>query len=197
MEPMDPVYEQNKDVLKPWIDAHRLKKIEGTWYKDGRYMVTGEVQHQCTFKRAHHDLPVYGHPGINKTNQLTSRRYWWPNMRKDVMEYVCRCAECQWNKINTQPTRAPLQLIYPKPEAMSFETIALDFITKLPISQGYNSILTITDHNCSKAVLFIPCREAMMAEEMVGLILQHIFPQFGLPLMFISDRDSKFASKFI
>ncbi len=80
---------------------------------------------------------------------------------------------------------------------MPFETVALDFITKLPISQGYNSILTITDHNCTKAAIFIPCKESMTAEETAGLIVQHVFPRFGLPLKFISDRDPKFASRFI
>jgi len=59
---------------------------------------------------------------------------------------------------------------------MPFETVTLDFITKLPPSQGYDSILTIMDHDCSKAALFIPCREAMTAEEIAGLIVQHIFP---------------------
>jgi len=80
---------------------------------------------------------------------------------------------------------------------MPFETIALDFITKLPISQGYDSILTVTDHDCTKVAVFIPCKESMTAEETAGLIAQHIFPCFGLPLKFISDRDPKFASRFI
>ncbi len=80
---------------------------------------------------------------------------------------------------------------------MPFETVALDFITKLLISQGYDSILTVTDHDCSKATLFIPCKEAMTVEETAGLIMQHVFPWFGLPLKFISDRDPKFTSKFI
>jgi len=92
------------------------------------------------------------------------------------MDYVRGCADCQQNKINTQPTKASISPIFPKPEAMPFETIALDFITKLPISQGYDSILTITDHNCTKAAIFIPCKESMTAEEMAGLIVQHIFP---------------------
>ncbi len=35
MEASDPVYAQDEGTLKPWIDAHQLKKIEGTWYKDG------------------------------------------------------------------------------------------------------------------------------------------------------------------
>ena len=36
MEAVDPIYVQDKELIKPWIDAHCLKKIEGTWYKDGQ-----------------------------------------------------------------------------------------------------------------------------------------------------------------
>ena len=85
-------------------------------------------------------------------------------MQQEIKEYVQGCADCQRNKINTHPIRAPLQPIYPQPEALPFETIALDFITKLPKSQGYDSLLTITDHNCTKALVFIPCKEEITAE---------------------------------
>src|SRR6266702_140534 len=197
MEVADPVYTQDKGLLKPWVNAHRLKKVEGVWYKEGRCVVTGGMEYKRTFIQIHHDAPVYGHPGINKTYQLTGQRYWWPNMQQDVKDYVRGCAECQRNKINTWPTKAPLSPIFPTHEAMPFETVALDFITKLPISQGYDSILTVTDHDCMKASVFIPCKESMTAEETAGLIVQHIFPRFGLPLKFISDRDPRFASRFI
>ncbi len=197
MEAADPIYAQDEEMLKPWINAHHLKKVEGIWYKEGRRVVTGRMEHKWTFIQAHHDTPVYGHPGINKTHQLVSRRYWWPNMQQDIKDYVRGCAECQRHKVNTRPTKAPLSPIFPRPEAMPFETVTLDFITKLPISQGYDSILTITDHDCTKAAVFIPCKESITAEETMGLIVQHIFPQFGLPLKFISDRDPRFASKFI
>jgi len=80
MEPQDPVYRQDENLLKPWIDAHKLKKVDGMWYKDGRCIVTGGLNHHQLLIHAHHDSPVYGHPRINKTNQLVGRRYWWPNM---------------------------------------------------------------------------------------------------------------------
>ena len=32
---------QDKNVLFPWVDPHKLKKIEDIWYKDGRLVVTG------------------------------------------------------------------------------------------------------------------------------------------------------------
>ncbi len=95
MEQEDPMYMQDKTLVKPWVDTHRLKKIDGTWYKDGQQVVTGGLSHRRMFIHSHHNSPVYGHLGINKTYQLTSRRYWWPNMHKDVMEYVKGCTECQ------------------------------------------------------------------------------------------------------
>jgi len=197
MEPEDPIYKQDEELLKPWVNVHQLKKVEGTWYKDRQWVVMGKMEHKQLFIQAHHNTPTYGHPGINKTYQLTSQRYWWPNMQQEVTDYVRGCAECQRNKINMHPTRASLSPIFPAREAMPFKTVALDFITKLPTSQGYNSILTVTDHDCMKATVFIPCKESMTAKETAGLIVQHIFPRFGLPLRFISDRDPKFASRFI
>jgi hypothetical protein len=47
------------------------------------------------------------------------------------------------NKVNTNPTKPPLYPIAPVTDALPFQTIALDFITKLPESDGYDTILTI------------------------------------------------------
>src|SRR5258708_25689439 len=108
-------------------------------------------------------------------------------MHKEIMEVVQGCAECQRHKINNRPMKAPLQPIYPKPEVLPFDTIALDFITKLPESKGSDSILTIMDHDCTKAAVFIPCREEISAEETAVLYLQHMFLRYGLPSKIISD----------
>ena len=74
--------------------------------------------------------------------------------------------------------------------------IALDFITKLPELQGFDSILTITDHDCTKMSHFIPCREEINAEGTAALYAKHIFPSHGLPSKIISDRDPRFVSRF-
>ena len=136
MEKAHPIYEQDKGTLQAWVDPHKLKKMEGTWYKDGRQVITNDLDHKHALIKSHHDPPVYRHLGINRTIQLLERYYWWPQLQKDTTDYVRGCAECQRHKVNTRPTRAPLSPIYPKPEALPFKTIALDFITKLPVSQG-------------------------------------------------------------
>jgi hypothetical protein len=108
-------------------------------------------------------------------------------MQMDITEYVKGCADCQRHNVNTRPTKAPLQPIYPKLEAMPFETVALDFIVKLPVSQGFDSILTITNQGCTKAAIFIPCNEDITAEETAALYIKHVFAHFGLPTKVISD----------
>jgi hypothetical protein len=79
---------------------------------------------------------------------------------------------------------------------MPFETVTMDFIVKLPLSNRFDSILTITDHDCTKAAIFIPCNETITAEGVAELYLQHVFKRFGLPQKIISDRDPRLAGKF-
>jgi hypothetical protein len=188
--------EQDEATLAKWVDAHELKKIEGVWYKNGRRVVTNVGSGTQAVIATHHDAPVHGHPGIARTIQLVERDSWWPGLRREVTDYIKGCTECQRHKVNNRPTKAPLEPIWAKPEAMPFETIALDFITKLPVSQGYDSILTVTDHDCSKATIFIPCVEEVSGEETAALYAKHVFARYGLPTKVISDRDPRFASKF-
>jgi transposase InsO family protein len=68
---------------------------------------------------------------------------------------------------------------------------------KLPKSgKEYDTILTITDHDCTKAAIFIPCHETITAEGVATLYQRHIYPKFSFPKKFISDRDTRFTSKF-
>ena len=162
---------QDEETLKPWVDLHKLKRVNDIWYKEGRRVVTSAIEAKHAIIKSCHDPPVYGHLGISKTTQLVECDYWWPKMKLDVMDYVKGCTKCQCHKVNNRPTRAALSPIYPKPEAMPFETIAIDFITKLPLSQGYDSILTVTDHDCTKVAIFIPCNEEINAEQTAALYL--------------------------
>jgi len=118
-------------------------------------------------------------------------------MKKDIEEYVKGCALCQANKINTHQQKPHLFPITTNTDAEPFEVIAMDFIVKLPKSQGYDSILMITDHDCSKAAIFIPCNETITAEGVIDLIIKHVFPHYSFPQRVISDQDPHFMSLFM
>ena len=115
-------------------------------------------------------------------------------MAQNVKDYVKGCTDCQRNKVNNQARKAPLSPIFVKPGALPFETVSMDFIVKLPPSNGYDSILMVTDHDCTKAVRLNPCNEAITAEGVAKLYLEHVFKRVGLPKTFIHDRDTRFMS---
>jgi hypothetical protein len=142
-----------------------------------------------------HSSKTAGHPGITKTIQLIQPHYWWPHMKDFITAYVKGCAMCQMNKINTHPTQPPLFPITSSSH-LPFQTIAVDFITKLPLSYGNDTILMITDHGVSKANIFLPCKETIDAVSIAELYATHIFPHYGIPLKVISDRDPCFDSAF-
>ena len=189
--------QQDEGIIRQWAGTHDLKKINGEWWKDGCKVITSKGQDKCKIIQAYHDVPAYGHPGINRTKDLVAKYYWWLQLAKDVQEYVKGCTQCQQNKVNTCPQKAPLNHITPAIGALPFQTISMDFIVKLPELAGYDSILTITDHDCTKMLITIPCRETIMAEGVAELFLRQIFPRFGLPSKIISNRDPRFVSKFM
>jgi len=70
--------------------------------------------------------------------------------------------------------------------------ILADFITKLPLAQGYDAILVVCD--CfSKMVYFIATMEKTPAEGLVKLFRDHVWKLHGLPESIISDRGVQFA----
>ena len=73
----------------------------------------------------------------------------------------------------------------------------MDLITDLPVSQGYDSILTVVDHGCSKAAIFLPCHKTINAVGVAVLYAEQIFPFYGIPRRIISDRDPHFMAQFI
>jgi hypothetical protein len=175
---------------------YKLEKRQGLWWKGNSAGSTQARNRSKELLEWYHDAPTAGHPGMAKTYDAITRSYWWPDIRKFVQEYVKGCATCQANKIITRRNAPPLSPILPQEGAKPFQTIAMDFIVKLPKSQGYDSILTITDHDCTKAVILIPCKEEMNSEELAELYKDKAFPYTGIPSKIISDRDTRIGSNF-
>jgi hypothetical protein len=166
------------------------------WFKDNALVVLDKGLSKKILE-AYHDHPSAGHPGILKMYQMVKEVYWWPHQRDFVTKYVQGCATCQSIKLGTTHPKIPIMPITPKEQAPLFATIALDLITDLPLSQGYDSILTIANHNCSKAAVFLPCLKTITGGGIAQLYVQHVFPHFGVPRRVISDRDPWFMGKFM
>jgi len=177
----------NQATMKHWASAHNLMSHDGTHWHHGTALVVMADELRRGVTSLFHDQITAGHPGIAKTLQLLMPYYWWPNMKTFVTEYIRSCATCQMNKVNMHPTYPPLSPITPEENARPFETITMDFIMKLPSLGEYNTILTITDTDCSKASIFLPCKEAIDLEGVAQLYMTHVLPHYGIPKKIISD----------
>jgi len=71
--------------------------------------------------------------------------------------------------------------------------MSADFITKLPLAQGYDSILVVVNR-LTKIVHFIPTTEKTSAEGLVQLFRDNVWKLHGLPKSIISDKGPQFVA---
>ena len=117
-------------------------------------------------------------------------------MSKWIENYVKGCAKCQQNKPLTHRTPTPSYKINIPPFAQPFEVVLMDSITQLSNSHGYDAILTIVDHRCTRVALFLPCMTNITGEGIAKLYLKNVYKWFEIPSKIISDRDPRFMSHF-
>ena len=167
------------------------RQEDGLMLKEGKVYVPKDEKLRAEVIRLHHDTPVGGHGGQWKTAELVTRNFWWPGVTREVKRYVEGCDACQRNKNRTQP---PAGKLMPNsiPEK-AWTHISADFITKLPLAQGYDSILVVVDR-FTKMAHFIPTTEKTSAEGLARLFRDNIWKLHGLPDSIVSDRGPQFAA---
>ena len=73
-----------------------------------------------------------------------------------------------------------------------WQHISVDFIMKLPVSKGHDSILVVYDR-FSKMSHFVATTDKTMAEGLARLFRDNMWKLHGLPESVISDRGPQFA----
>ncbi len=139
--------------------------------------------------RVWHDGRGGGHLGRDEMTRKVQHKYLWLKARPWIEQYVKGCAICQQNKNLTHRPWVPLFKILVPENASPFTQIAMDLITGLPKSRGYDTILTIVDHGCMRGTLFLPCLTTIMGPQIAKLYYQHVYPWFSLLKRLISDQD--------
>ncbi|MBW0571918.1 hypothetical protein O181_111633 [Austropuccinia psidii MF-1] len=76
-----------------------------------------------------------------------------------------------------------------------WNSLSMDFITQLPLSSNFDSILVVVDR-FSKMAIFIPTYSTITSLELAQIFINHVFSKHGLPISIVSDRGSSFVSSF-
>lgn len=165
-----------------------------THLPSGKIWVPNEGDLRLLLLKAHHDEPLSGHFGIEKTLNSLQRHFWWPRMRLEVVDHIKGCYQCQRNKSNNQAPAGKIQPIPIPPHR--WESISLDFIGPLPITTNGFDYICVVVERCTKFAHFIPCSISIDATQLASILFREVFRLHGLPLTIISDRDPRFLSKF-
>jgi len=119
------------------------REVDSIMYKERKVYVPKDNALRAEIIRLHHNILVGGYGGQWKMMELVTQNFWWPEVTKEVKQYIGECDSCQRNK---NCTEQPVGKLMPNsiPEK-PWMYISADFITKLPIAQEYNSILVVVD----------------------------------------------------
>ena len=146
----------------------------------------------------HHDDPLARHFGIDKTRKLVGRKYYWPNLRKDVKSYVRGCDVCLSSKAVRHKPYDDLQFL-PIPTHW-WKDLSINFVTGLPFSSdwkgnSYNFILIIIDQ-LTKMVHYKPVKVIIDTPGLAKVIIDMVIQYHDLPNSIVTDKSSVFTSKF-
>ena len=160
-----------------------------------RWVVPASTELRLRILRECHDSKVAGHFGTYKTLEGIKSNFYWAKMDTDVRDYVRSCDICQRDKASRHAKYGLLQSL--EIPHRPWQDISMDFITGLPVSDGFDKIWVIVDL-LTKMAHFIPLKSGEVSP---GPILAQAFAKeiwrlHGLPSSIISDRDTQFTSKF-
>ena len=168
------------------------KLEENLVLKEGKMYMPKDEELRAEVIWLHHDVPAAGHGGRWKTVELVTRNYWWPGVTRDVEKYVEGCDLCQRMKNRTEEPAGKLKLSEVPKKPWSHLTV--DFITKLPVVAGKDTVLVVCDR-LSKMTHFVATTEETSAEELARLFRDNVWKLHGLPESVVSDRGPQFVAE--
>jgi hypothetical protein len=192
---------QYRDLVAKLQQRERPQKEESyTLGADGillyknRVYVPNVQDFKLAILKEMHNVTYVGHPGYQKTMAVVKIHYFWPGLKRKIVEYIARCMECQ--KVKAEH-RHPVGLLQPLPiPEWKWEVVTMDFITGFPrMSKQHDSIMVVVD-KLTKDAHFIPLKTTHKATYVVDIFLKEVARLHGIPKTIVSDRDPKFTSNF-
>ena len=115
------------------------------------------------------------HLGKNRVLSLLVDRFYWPNMKKDVEEYMQTSPRCL--RFKTTNEQAELVLIM---VSRPLELIHMDFLTieSLKTDKDIN-VLIVTDHFTCYAQAFVT--KSQTANVVANTLWERFFSHYGFP----------------
>jgi hypothetical protein len=171
-----------------------IKHSKGVWMRGQQVVVPNSKEIKMSILHEMHDSVSAGHPGAARMLELVTRKFWWPAIALDVVDYVRTCPSCQRNKsTNQKPGGKLMPLDIPD---RRWGSVSTDLIVFLPMTANDFDAIAVFVDRLSKMVHFVPCRSDISAEEFADLFVDNVVKLHGIPNDIISDRGTQYTSAF-
>ncbi|KAH9779621.1 hypothetical protein KPL71_007762 [Citrus sinensis] len=184
-----------KDLLEksPPQSRHQLYQRDGVWFKRNRIYLSPTSTLIPKIMTDCHSSPIGGHFGFHKTLSRIKHSFLWSNMRRTIKEFLQQCDICQRYKTDCMK---PAGLLQPLPiPTQEWTEISMDFIERLPPSNGYTIIMVIVDR-LTKYAHFVALKHPFTAITVAKEFVANVVRLHGIPTSIVSDRDKVFISSF-
>lgn len=182
-------------LLKSW---DRLRVRDGMLYRECKDTVTKVKRFQFVLPASLKNKVLEGvhdsagHQGQARTLHLARQRFFWPNMERDIIEYVRCCPRCVLAKTPEPAARAPLESIK---TTAPMELVCIDFWSAEDKNKKSVDVLVVTDHFTKMAHAF-PCRN-QSAKQVAKKLWDNVFCIYGFPERIHSDQGANFESELL
>ncbi|KAJ9555712.1 hypothetical protein OSB04_010326 [Centaurea solstitialis] len=184
---------QNKERVRGQLPL-MVRDSRGLLTRHARVWVPHAGDARQTLLEEAHKSRFSIHPGATKMYRDLRTDYWWPGMKREVARYVESCLTCLKVKAEHQRPHGKMQPLE-IPE-WKWENLTMDLITKLPKTpRKFDAIWVIVDR-LTKSAHFLAIRESFTSEQLADLYVKEVVRRHGVPVSIISDRDTRFTSRF-
>lgn len=181
-----------------WYQGKRFFKTSDglLFFRDADYqprLCVPAAMRNEVLKTMHESPFESAHAGFERTWAKLSRLFYWYRMRKDVKKFCQTCDVCQ--KVKPRNFTKYGRLLPHYIPARPFESISMDLITGLPMSDGFNAVWVAVDR-LSKFALFVPTTTGLDTQGFASLFVKHVAARFGIPESIVTDRDPRWTHDF-
>ena len=119
-------------LLNEWYKLHVNRK-SGLLYRNQQVVLPQKFR-RTVYRELHEEM---GHLGVERVLALARKRFYWPNMRRDIENFIHHTCCCLKQRRPNLTTREPLQPII---TAAPFQLVSIDFVHLERRSGGYEYI---------------------------------------------------------
>jgi hypothetical protein len=167
-------------------------KNDSLWYKDRLYLCKNSQLKQKVLLELDTSL-VGGHLGFLKTYHRVKKDFFLDGLKINVERFLVECLVCQQNKVEKIKTLGLLQpLSIP---SQHWKEVSMDFITRLPKSEGKSVIMVIVDI-MTKYAHFCALSHPFKSSTVSIAFMEIVQKLHGSPNIIVNDRDPIFTGHF-